>query len=99
MYDVIVIGLGGVGSFALRSLAKELKGQGKKILGIERFERGHTKGSSHGESRLFRKVSASEELIWPVGFLLIMLYTMLLMLYCTSYYVRILKMYRLLITV
>ena len=46
-----MIGLGGVGSFALRSLSKETK----HVLGIERFVRGHSKGSSHGQSRIYRK--------------------------------------------
>ncbi|CAB9511651.1 Monomeric sarcosine oxidase [Seminavis robusta] len=54
-YDVVVIGLGGVGSFALRALAKDFGKQGKKILGLERFHRLHEKGSSHGETRIFRR--------------------------------------------
>ena len=52
IYDAIVIGLGGVGSFALRSLAK--KSEDIRVLGIEQFDLGHTLGSSHGDSRLFR---------------------------------------------
>jgi sarcosine oxidase len=53
MYDAVVIGLGGVGSFALRNLAKQ--GKGGKFLGIERFTRGHEKGSSHGRTRIYRR--------------------------------------------
>jgi sarcosine oxidase len=53
MYDAVVVGLGGVGSFALRNLAKQ--GKGGKFLGIERFKRGHEKGSSHGKTRIYRR--------------------------------------------
>lgn len=49
-YDVVVIGLGAVGSATLFQLSKS----GKKILGIDRFEPPHTLGSSHGESRITR---------------------------------------------
>ena len=48
--DVAVIGLGAMGSAALHDLA----GRGVRALGIEQFEPGHDKGSSHGESRVFR---------------------------------------------
>ncbi|HXB08465.1 MAG TPA: N-methyl-L-tryptophan oxidase [Puia sp.] len=50
-YDVIVIGLGANGSSALWHLSKT----GKKVLGIDRFEPPHQKGSSHGESRIIRQ--------------------------------------------
>jgi sarcosine oxidase len=53
VYDAIVVGLGGVGSFALRSLAKNSKSS-NRVLGMERFKVGHELGSSHGDSRLFR---------------------------------------------
>lgn len=65
MYDVVVIGLGGVGSFALRSLAKELKGTGQKILGLERYQLGHHKGSSHGETRIYRRAYFEDERYIP----------------------------------
>jgi sarcosine oxidase len=51
MYDVIVVGLGGMGSAA----ACELAGRGKRVLGLERHTRGHDRGSSHGGSRLIRQ--------------------------------------------
>lgn len=35
-YDIVVIGLGGVGSFALRSLAQDTAGSGGRFLGIDR---------------------------------------------------------------
>ena len=49
-YDVIVIGLGGMGSAALYHLAK----RGVNALGIEQFEIPHTLGSSHGLTRIIR---------------------------------------------
>ncbi|MCA9906474.1 MAG: N-methyl-L-tryptophan oxidase, partial [Anaerolineae bacterium] len=49
-YDVIVIGLGGMGSAALYQLAR----RGLKVLGIERFDIGHEYGSSHGLTRIIR---------------------------------------------
>ncbi len=47
---VAVIGLGAVGASALYYLAK----QGHEVVGFEQFQVGHTHGSSHGESRIFR---------------------------------------------
>jgi sarcosine oxidase len=49
-YDVVVIGLGAVGSATLFHLSKN----SMSILGIDRFEPPHTFGSSHGESRITR---------------------------------------------
>lgn len=46
-YDVVVVGLGGVGSATCRSLAAA----GQRVLGVERFGRVHDLGASHGESR------------------------------------------------
>ncbi len=50
MWDAVVVGLGGVGAFALRALAS----RGARVLGVERFEPGHARGSSHGGTRIFR---------------------------------------------
>lgn len=50
-YDVIVIGVGGVGSATVYELAK----RGLRVLGIDRFAPGHDRGSSHGETRAIRK--------------------------------------------
>lgn len=47
---IAVVGLGAVGSAALRFLAK----QGVEAVGYEQFTRGHMRGSSHGESRIYR---------------------------------------------
>src|SRR5919198_5118609 len=49
-FVVIVVGLGAHGSAAAYHLAK----RGLRVLGIERFERGHTLGSSGGLSRIIR---------------------------------------------
>lgn len=49
-FDVAVIGLGAMGSAALFNLAR----RGRRVIGIEQFEPGHDKGSSHGESRIIR---------------------------------------------
>ena len=45
-----VIGLGAMGSAALFHLAR----RGKRVIGIEQFQPGHDRGSSHGESRAIR---------------------------------------------
>ena len=50
MFDTIVAGVGGMGSAALYHLAK----RGQRALGLERFELGHDRGSSHGETRVIR---------------------------------------------
>ena len=49
--DVIVLGLGGVGSATARALAL----RGARVLGIEQFDLVHDRGSSHGETRIIRK--------------------------------------------
>ncbi|MFT4306022.1 MAG: N-methyl-L-tryptophan oxidase [Microbacterium sp.] len=49
--DVVVIGIGSVGSMALWQLSMQ---PGLRVLGIEQFGIGHTYGSFSGESRLFR---------------------------------------------
>ena len=51
MYDVIVAGLGGMGSAA----AYHLAGRGRRVLGLERYTPAHDKGSSHGQSRIIRQ--------------------------------------------
>ena len=49
--DAVVIGLGAMGSAAVASLAR----RGCKVVGIERFEPGHDRGSSHGATRIIRQ--------------------------------------------
>ncbi|WP_433963453.1 N-methyl-L-tryptophan oxidase [Tunturiibacter psychrotolerans] len=50
-FDVIVVGLGAMGSAAAYQLSK----RGAKVLGLEAFTPAHDKGSSHGESRIIRQ--------------------------------------------
>ena len=49
-FDVIVLGLGGIGSGAAYWLAK----RGAKVLGLEQFELDHNRGESHDHSRIIR---------------------------------------------
>lgn len=49
-WDIIVVGAGAVGSAALRAASEA----GARVLGIEQFAPAHTRGSSHGHSRIFR---------------------------------------------
>jgi sarcosine oxidase len=49
-FDAIVVGVGAMGSAALSQLAR----RGQAVLGIERFDLGHTMGSSHGLNRIIR---------------------------------------------
>jgi sarcosine oxidase len=48
--DVIVVGLGAMGSMA----AWRLAARGVRVLGFDRFQPPHTWGSSHGETRIIR---------------------------------------------
>jgi sarcosine oxidase len=48
--DVIVVGVGSMGSMTLWRLAR----RGIAAIGIEQFEPGHDRGSGHGESRIIR---------------------------------------------
>jgi sarcosine oxidase len=49
-FDVVVCGLGAMGSAALHHLAR----RGKRVLGLERYAPGHDRGSSHGRTRIIR---------------------------------------------
>jgi sarcosine oxidase len=49
-YDVVVVGVGGMGSAAMYHLAR----RGKRVLGLERFDVPHEHGSSHGLTRIIR---------------------------------------------
>jgi len=49
-YDAVVVGLGATGGAALHRLAL----RGRRVAGIEQFAVGHDRGSSHGETRIFR---------------------------------------------
>jgi sarcosine oxidase len=62
MYDVIVAGLGGMGS----SAAYHLAGRGKHVLGLERYTPAHDKGSSHGQSRIIRLAYSEDPAYVPL---------------------------------
>lgn len=49
-YDVIVAGLGAMGSATAYQLAR----RGRRVLGLDRFAPPHTFGSTHGHSRIIR---------------------------------------------
>jgi sarcosine oxidase len=49
-YDVIVLGLGAMGSAATYQLAK----RGARVLGLDQFSPPHVYGSSHGDTRITR---------------------------------------------
>jgi len=50
-WDAIVVGLGGLGTV----VAHDLAAAGLRTLGLDRFEPGHDRGSSHGATRVIRK--------------------------------------------
>jgi sarcosine oxidase len=49
-FDVIVVGVGGMGSATVYHLAR----RGYRVLGLERFDIPHERGSSHGVTRIIR---------------------------------------------
>jgi sarcosine oxidase len=55
--DVIVVGLGAMGSASLYQLARG----GARLIGIDRFRPPHDRGSSHGESRITRQAIGEGE--------------------------------------
>src|SRR5437016_6231437 len=50
MFDVIILGVGGMGGAAAAELAR----RGRRVLGLEQFAVGHDRGSSHGSTRVIR---------------------------------------------
>ena len=50
-YDVIVLGLGAIGSAAAFHVAQ----RGRRVLGLDAYEPGHTWGASHGRTRAIRE--------------------------------------------
>ncbi len=59
--DLIVVGLGAMGSAALYQATKK----GATALGIDRFDPPHTMGSSHGDTRITRSAIAEGEMYMP----------------------------------
>ncbi len=51
LFDLIIIGCGGVGSSAAYYAAE----RGLRVLALERFEAVHARGSSHGDTRVIRQ--------------------------------------------
>jgi sarcosine oxidase len=60
-YDVIVAGLGAMGSATLWQLAR----RGQKVLGVDKFAPPHSLGSSHGKSRIIREAYFEDPLYVP----------------------------------
>ena len=61
-YDVIVVGLGAMGSAAAYHLAL----RGKRVLGLDRFRPPHDQGSSHGRTRIIREAYFEHTLYVPL---------------------------------
>jgi sarcosine oxidase len=61
-FDVIVVGLGAMGGATAFHLAR----RGQRVLGLERFELGHARGSSYGESRIIREIYFEHPLYVPI---------------------------------
>lgn len=62
IYDVVIAGLGAMGSAA----AYHLAAAGLRVLGIDRFTPPHALGSSHGESRIIREAYYEHPLYVPL---------------------------------
>lgn len=61
--DVVVVGLGAIGSATLHRLAL----QGVKAIGIDRFHPPHDRGSTHGETRITRIATAEGPAYVPLA--------------------------------
>jgi sarcosine oxidase len=62
-FDVVVVGLGAVGSAVCHHLAR----QGVRVAGIDRFHPPHKEGSSHGLSRITRLALGEGEAFVPLA--------------------------------
>lgn len=62
-FDVVVLGLGAVGSAVLLQLAR----RGVRALGVDRLTPPHTRGSSHGETRITRCAIGEGEHFTPLA--------------------------------
>jgi sarcosine oxidase len=60
--DVIVVGLGAMGSATASALAR----RGVRVLGLDAFRPPHDRGSSHGESRVIRQAYFEHPLYVPL---------------------------------
>ncbi len=62
-FEVIVLGLGAMGSAAAYQLAK----RGKRVLGIDQYAPPHTLGSTHGDTRITRQAIGEGEEYVPLS--------------------------------
>lgn len=62
MFDVIIAGLGAMGSAAAYHLSR----RGLRVLGLDRFTQPHAFGSSHGKSRIIREAYFENPLYVPL---------------------------------
>jgi sarcosine oxidase len=62
-FDVIVVGLGAMGSATTQQLAR----RGARVLGIDMFDPGHDQGSSHGYHRKIRMSQLHSDDYLPIG--------------------------------
>jgi sarcosine oxidase len=62
-FDVIVLGVGGMGSAA----CFELAARGRRVLGLEQFALAHDRGSSHGHTRIIRTAYAEGPAYVPLA--------------------------------
>jgi sarcosine oxidase len=61
-FDVVVIGLGALGSAALHAAAR----RGLRVVGLEQYDPGHSRSSSYGESRVIRLAYFEHPLYVPL---------------------------------
>ena len=61
-YDVVVVGLGAMGSAALWQLAQ----RGLRVIGVDRFSPPHAGGSTHGHTRIIREAYFEHPLYVPL---------------------------------
>lgn len=61
-YDVILVGLGAMGSATLYHLAR----RGVKVLGVDQFTPPHEFGSSHGQTRVIREAYFEDPIYVPM---------------------------------
>ena len=61
-FDVIIVGLGAMGSAAAYHLAQ----RGQRVLGLDRFSPPHTMGSSHGQTRIIREAYFEDPIYVPM---------------------------------
>jgi sarcosine oxidase len=62
-FDVVVVGLGALGSATVYQLAD----RGLRVLGLEQFELGHHRGASHDTSRILRRSYHTSEYVRLAG--------------------------------